>query len=218
MSLTHLIFDLDDTLYPPGNGLWDEIGERINRFMVERFGIDPAQVNAIRKQYYQTYGTSLRGLMIDYPHINPDDYLAYVHAVDLTKYIRPDPALDSMLAELPQPKAIFTNSDTAHASRVLNCLQVASRFEQIVDIHAMKFENKPRPGAYEALLNTLGVPGRQCLIIEDSVRNLRPAKQLGMTTLLVGNGLDPDPAVDDHASTILEAGAAILRLIAARET
>jgi putative hydrolase of the HAD superfamily len=206
VPITHLIFDLDDTLYPPGNGLWDEIGERINWFMVERFAVDPAQVNLIRQQYYQTHGTTLRGLMTDYPGMNPDDYLAYIHAVDLNKYIRPDPALGLMLAALPHPKVIFTNSDAAHTRRVLDCLKVSNHFDRIVDIRAMKFENKPRPGAYAALLDIVGVPADKCLLVEDSLRNLRPARELGMTTLLVGNGLGPDPAVDFHVSTVLDVG------------
>lgn len=212
MPITHLIFDLDDTLYPPGNGLWDEIGARINQFMIDRFGVDPARVDALRSQYYQTHGTTLRGLMSEHPGMSPDDYLAFVHAVDLTKYIRPDPALAAMLEGLPHPKAIFTNSDSAHSRRVLDCLELSGHFDRIVDIRAMKFENKPRPGAYEALLNAVGAPARQCLLIEDSLRNLRPAKELGMTTMLVGNGLDLDPAVDYRVKTILDAGPVVVQL------
>jgi putative hydrolase of the HAD superfamily len=206
VPITHLIFDLDDTLYPPGNGLWDEIGERINHFLIEHFAVDPGQVNVVRKQYYQTHGTTLRGLMMEHPGMDADDYLAYVHAVDVTKYIQPDPALDAMLAALSQVKVIFTNSDSAHSRRVLDCLHVARHFDHIVDIRAMKFENKPRPGAYQALLDLIGAPASQCLFVEDSLRNLRPAKALGMTTLLVGNGHDPDPAVDYQLSTILDVG------------
>jgi putative hydrolase of the HAD superfamily len=212
VPISHLVFDLDDTLYPPGNGLWDEIGERINRFMVERAGIDPAKVNDVRRQYYVTYGTSLRGLMTDFPNIDPHAYLAFVHDVDLSRYIAPNPALNSLLAALPQPKSIFTNSDANHTLRVLNCLGVARHFPLVVDIHAMKFENKPRPQAYEALLKTIGAPANECLIVEDSLRNLRPAKALGFTTLLVGNGHEPDPAVDHRVSTILEAGPLIQSL------
>ena len=213
MPITHLVFDLDDTLYPPGNGLWDELTERINRFMIERVGIDPARVNDLRRQYYQTYGTTLRGLMIDYPALSPDEFLEFVHAVDIGRYLDPDPALDSMLAALPQPKAIFTNSDTPHANRILNYLGIAHHFTHIVDIRAMSFLNKPDPHSYATLLATLAVPATQCLYVEDSLRNLRPAKALGMTTLFVSaNGHEPDPAIDYRVGTILETGAIIQRL------
>jgi putative hydrolase of the HAD superfamily len=212
VPITHLVFDLDDTLYPPGNGLWHDIGERINQFMIERAGIAPDQVDAVRGQYLQTHGTTLRGLMTDHP-INPDEYLAFVHDIDLSRYLAPDPALEAMLAALPQPKAIFTNSDVRHTSRVLNLLGVACHFQTIVDIRAVNFENKPRPKAYEALLDRLGVPATHCIYVEDSVRNLRPAKALGMTTILVGDGSGPDPAVDFRVGTILEAGPVIQKLV-----
>ncbi len=213
MPITYLVFDLDDTLYPSGNGLWAELTERINSFMIDRIGIDPARVNDLRRQYYQTYGTTLRGLMTDYPALNPDEFLAFVHAVEIDRYLGPAPALDSMLTALPQPKAIFTNSDTPHASRILDCLGIARHFTHIVDIRAMNFLNKPDPHSYATLLATLAVPAAQCLYAEDSLRNLRPAKALGMTTLLVsGNGLEPDPAIDYRVGTILESGAIIQRL------
>jgi len=212
VPISYLIFDLDDTLYPSGNGLWDEIGVRINRFMIERVGIDPSHVNDLRKRYFQTYGTTLRGLLAEYSGTDPDAYLAYVHDVDLSRYIAPNPALDSMLAALPQPKAILTNASTEHAHRVLTRLGVAHHFPIIVDIRAMNFENKPLPHAYDALLKRISAPAAECIIVEDSVRNLRPAKALGMTTLLVGNGHEPDPAIDYRVDTILDTGAVILRL------
>lgn len=212
MPITHLVFDLDDTLYPPGNGLWDEIGERINQFMIEHAGIAPGEVNAVRKHYFQTHGMTLRGLMTYYP-INPDEYLAFVHDIDLSRYLVPDPALEAMLAALPQPKAIFTNSDATHTQRILKVLGIAHHFPTVVDIRTMGFENKPRPQAYAALLNRLQVPATDCVYIEDSARNLRPAKALGMTTILVGDGAVLDPAVDFYINTILEAGMMLQKLV-----
>lgn len=207
-----MVFDLDDTLYPPGNGLWDEIGELINRFMIERVGIHPARVNDVRRQYYQTYGTSLRGLMMNYPGVSPDDYLAFVHDVDIRHYIKPNPALDEMLAALPGLKFIFTNADVNHAERVLASLGVARHFERIVDIRAMGFENKPLPQAYQALLRHINAQPAECILVEDSLRNLHPAKALGMTTILVGDGATSDPAVDFRVEAILEARAVIQQL------
>jgi len=213
VPITRLIFDLDDTLYPANNGLWDELGQRINNFMIERVGIPPERVNETRRHYFQTYGTTLRGLMTNFPAMNPDDFLAYVHDVDLTPYLSPNPTLDAMLAALPQPKAIFTNANADHAHRVLACLGIARHFSAIVDIHAMNFDNKPLPGAYEALLNRIDAPAAECVLVEDSARNLRPAHELGMTTVLVGNGLDPDPAIHYRADTILEVGPIIETVI-----
>lgn len=205
MPISYLVFDLDDTLYP-ANGLWEEIGRRIARFMTERLDISPAEVDDRRQKYFHEHGTTLRGLMADFPGVDADDYLAYVHNVDLARWIAPNPALDAMLTALPQPKAIFTNSDAAHTGRVLNCLGVARHFNTVVDIRAMGFENKPLPRAYEILLERIKTPANECVLIDDLVRNLLPAGELGMTTILMGNGLDPEPAIDYRVSTILETG------------
>jgi putative hydrolase of the HAD superfamily len=215
VPITHLIFDLDDTLYSPGNGLWDEIGLRIERYLIEHAGVDPLQVNDVRRHYYASYGTTLRGLMANYPHLSPDVYLQFVHDVDMTRYLNPSPELDTFLTSLTLPKVIFTNSDSNHALRVLNCLGVAHHFPTIVDIRAMGFANKPDPKAYEVLLNTIDAKAEGCLFIEDSLRNLRPAKALGFTTILLGNGHLPDPDVDHIAAHILDAAPIIRKLIAA---
>jgi FMN phosphatase YigB (HAD superfamily) len=41
-------------------------------------------------------------------------------------------------------------------------------------------------------LKILGASGGECILIEDSARNLRPGKALGMTTILI----DSDDCVD----------------------
>jgi putative hydrolase of the HAD superfamily len=76
----------------------------------------------------------------------------------------------------------------------------------------MGFENKPLPQAYQALLKCINAQPANCILIEDSVRNLRPAHALGMTTILVGDGSTPDPTVDFRVETILETGEVVRRL------
>lgn len=211
VPISYLVFDLDDTLYP-ANGLWEEIGKRIVRFMIERLDISPAEVDDRRQKYFLEYGTTLRGLRADFPGVDADDYLAYVHDVDLTRWIAPNPALDAMLAALPQSKAIFTNSDAAHAGRVLNCIGVAQHFNAVVDIRAMGFENKPLPRSYEILLERIETPANECVLIDDLLRNLLPARELGMTTILVGNGHAPHPAVDFSVHSVLQIAEVIAQL------
>jgi putative hydrolase of the HAD superfamily len=186
------LFDLDDTLYAAGCGLWDAIGGRIERFMVERLGLAPAGVPALRRQYYQHYGTTLNGLRHEH-QVDPHDYLAYVHDVPLAEFLQPSPALDQMLTRLPLRKAIFTNADAAHARRVVEHLGIARHFSAIVDIHTLEYTNKPELGAYRQALGLLGAEAGECVFVEDSPRNLLPAHSLGMLTVLVSAG--PVPAL-----------------------
>ena len=69
---------------------------------------------------------------------------------------------------------------------------IAHHFGPVFDAFFARNEGKPAPGVYRRLLDDLGVSGDVCLMVEDSARNLRPAKSLGMTTVLI----DPPPGVD----------------------
>jgi putative hydrolase of the HAD superfamily len=51
----------------------------------------------------------------------------------------------------------------------------------------------------------LAVQPQDCVLVEDNVTNLRPAKALGMTTVLVGSDSD-DPSVDHHLVRIEDIG------------
>jgi putative hydrolase of the HAD superfamily len=189
--LRYALFDLDDTLYPSSTGLWDAIGDRINRYMIERVGLDPAEVTERRHRYLDAFGTTLNGLRHDFG-IDPEDYLVFVHDLPLERYLQSDPALNAMLARLPLTKAVFTNSDVPHTRRVLERLGVARHFKQIIDIHALGFVNKPEPAAYARALELLSAKPAECVFVEDSRRNLLPARALGMLTVLVGNAPSSD--------------------------
>jgi putative hydrolase of the HAD superfamily len=199
----YFLCDLDETLYGPETGLWAALRERINAYMTDRLGIPPEAVPALRESYYLRYGTSLTGLQRDY-HVDARDYLAYVHDLPLADYLRPNPALNAMLARLPLQKIIFTNADGAHARRVLNQLGITQRFTRIIDIYALEFVNKPQPEACARALRLIGAEAGECLFADDSLRNLLPARELGMLTVLVGgNHTPPADNVDYHIPNIL---------------
>ena len=82
MTITTIFFDLDDTLYPSNSGLWQQIKDRIGLYMLEKLHIPAGQVQTLRRQYFEQYGTTLRGLQANYP-FEMLDYLAYVHDVPL---------------------------------------------------------------------------------------------------------------------------------------
>jgi putative hydrolase of the HAD superfamily len=191
-KFTTIFFDLDDTLYDKDNGLWQAIRLRMGTYMEKLLGMPPEEIASLRRIYYEKYGTTLRGLQIHH-QVNTDDYLAYVHDLVLEKYLTPDPVLVQMLKSLPLRKYIFTNADSAHALRVLKVLGINGCFEGILDVRALDFYCKPEPEAYQRALKLARVcdPG-QCLYLDDSSRNLSVARQMGFTTILVGeNETDP---------------------------
>lgn len=203
-----LLFDLDNTLYPPERELFNLIDVRINRFMTEQVGIPAGAVDALRREYWAAYGVTLQGL-IRHHGVDPEDYLHYVHDVDVTVRLTPDPELRAMLARLPQRKAVFTNGSSCHAGRVLAALGIADQFDAVYDIRVAGYLPKPYPDPYQAVLADLAVAPECCTMIEDSRDNLRTAKSLGMTTVLVGAGATP-AYVDLHLPDVRALAAALL--------
>ena len=191
-----LIFDLDNTLYPAEKQLFGLIDVRINRYMTEIVGIPAPDVDALRRQYWKLYGVTLQGL-IRHHGVDPEDYLLYVHDVDVRSRLTPDPVLREALSNLPHRKAVFTNGSSCHANRVLSALGIADIFEEVYDIRVAAYLPKPWPEPYHAVLEKLGTTPDRCIMIEDSRDNLETAKKLGMGTILVGTGQTPD-FVDVH--------------------
>lgn len=198
-----LFLDLDETLYPSSNGLWEAIGARINEFMMDKLDITIDKVSKLRNEYFHRYGTTLNGLRTHF-QIDPYDYLTYVHDVPINDFIQPDPGLREMLAGLPQKRIVFTNASIDHANRVLERLGVINQIDQIIDIIALNFENKPKNNAYVQALTFAGERDpKTCVLVDDRIRNLLPGGLMGMTTVLVGEK-QSNPDIDFIISSISE--------------
>ncbi|HOP39788.1 MAG TPA: pyrimidine 5'-nucleotidase [Geobacteraceae bacterium] len=200
--MDYILFDLDNTLYTTEWELFTLIDQRINRYMNEVVGIPQAEVDTLRRSYWHRYGVTMRGLMRHHG-VDPEDYLSYVHDIDVSSKLHPDPVLREALATIPLRRAIFTNSSRDHSERVLNALGLSGLFEEIFDIRIANYLPKPSPEPYYAVLDRIGIPASRCIMVEDSPENLRTAKKLGMGTILVGERHCTDCA-DSHVATARE--------------
>ena len=180
-----LFIDLDGTVYDKHNGMWEDMSARIDHFMRTEIGIKDEDVLKTRDEYYTRYGSTLRGLQIHH-NIDSLKYLAYVHDLDLSKYIKPEPELRPILQSIPHKKWIFTNSDRNHADRVLKLLGIEDLFEGIFDVWAMQYIPKPEPWTYMNARAMAGnpQPGR-CVFVDDTMKNLLPAGKMGWHTVWI---------------------------------
>jgi putative hydrolase of the HAD superfamily len=195
MGRTFLLLDVDNTLYAPSCGVIPRVDALINRYLVERVGMDVTDVDRRRRELWSEYGTTLHGLM--YRHgIDPDDYLRFVHDIELGDVLAPDAALGAMLARIPLLKVAVTNGSATHARGVLECLGVRELFFRIFALERLSYVPKPYVQAYHTVLTDLHALGRDCIFVEDRAANLRAARQLGMRTVYVADG---DPAGSDEA-------------------
>jgi putative hydrolase of the HAD superfamily len=182
------IFDLDNTLYPASCRLFDQIHARMTHFIADRLDLTLEVALTVQRAYFRKHGTTLRGLMT-VNRIDPDDFLAFVHEVDLSCVPR-DAVLVEALAALPGRKIVHTNGSQRHAERLLDHLGIAASFSGIVDIAIAGYEPKPGLAGYHTLLQRHQVNPGTALMVEDMAKNLAPAAALGMTTAWVRSSVD----------------------------
>ena len=201
--IRYILFDLDDTLYPRHAGVMDQIRDRMLVYLRSWLNLSPDEADALRRHYFQTYGTTMRGLQINY-QIDTEEYLSYVHDIPLHNYLAANGRLDAVLASIPQAKVVFTNSSREHATRVLDLLGIRHHFQRIIDVRDVGYESKPQPSAYQLACNLLDALPEECLMVDDNTRNLSPAKALGMMTVLVLDGSGPPPdGADESADHVI---------------
>jgi len=204
MPISSVLFDLDNTIYPASSGLMTGVDVRIGEYVQRLLGLDREQARAIQKRYYAEYGTTLSGLQLHHA-VDADDYLSYVHDLAPETFLQADAELDRLLDDLPAAKAIFTNAPGDYARRVLRALGIERHFPQIFDIRFASFRPKPDPAVYQLVLDMLGARGPNTILIEDTPKNLAPARALGMTTILVGEPRSPNGTIDYVVPDVLDA-------------
>ncbi|CAL5084257.1 unnamed protein product [Urochloa decumbens] len=127
-----LLFDMDDTLYPLSLGINLACRKNIEDYMLNKLQIEESQVPKMCLDLYREYGTTMAGLKVLGYDFDYDDFHACVHGPLPYEKLKPDPVLRQLLLSLPQRKIIFTNSDKAHAAKVLEKLGLEDCFEGII--------------------------------------------------------------------------------------
>ena len=187
-DLTHIdtwLFDLDNTLYPVESEVMTLVAGRMTDFMEKITGLPREEARAIQKRYYEGHGTTLAGLMANDHGVDPEEFLTHVHDVSLDA-LSPIPALIAGLERLPGRRLVFTNGSAEHAVRVLERMEMAHLFEDIFHIAAADYIPKPARATFEKMMAAHDVAPVGAVFFEDSEKNLAPAAELGMTTVLVG--------------------------------
>ena len=177
------IFDLDDTLYPHEENIFVQVKQNITEFISKDLNLNLRDADIERKRLYSSYGTSLRGLMTE-RNVNPKHFLEFVHDIDLT-VVKENPGLNQALKNLRGHKIIFTNGSFKHAEKVLERLGIKGNFSNIHSIETSNYIPKPSVEAYYSLIRKENIMTKKSIMFEDTAWNLKTAKDLGMTTVLI---------------------------------
>lgn len=262
-GVTHLVFDIDDTLYPSTNGFTKHRNYDVAcEYMVSNLGFKSlADARAFRDREFEKYHATVKLLKVasDEGRLPPneDGSARKFHEADLAehwvkcchfeKYIEKnevssmssvatatsplrslllscrlcfalatqklEEALDMLSKNQGLKLVVFTNAPRAYGIRVLEHLRVAHFFdpENIFGVDDLMPLCKPQPAAFEAVLSSVGCESAQkAVMFEDSMKNIRAAKSVGMKTVLVNPkhgshdvGDAPDEA-DDAVDITLE--------------
>lgn len=188
------LFDLDNTLHDASHAIFPAIHLNMNRFIgqtLEAAGLpaDAAAIEAARQGYWRRYGATLLG-MVKHHQVRAEDFLREAHHFDdLAAMIRSERGLAALLKQLPGRKILLTNAPYRYSREVVRHLKLHRHFSQHIAIESMQVHRRLQPKPSKALLRRLlkkeRVKASRCVLVEDTLVNLRAAKAVGMGTVLI---------------------------------
>ncbi len=171
------VFDLDHTLYRVDYATHAAMSERICLYLQRTLELPRDRALVLQKRYLELYGSTFAGLLRHHA-IDRDAYHAFVNDLDLLD-LKEAPELYAAIAGLKGRRIIFTNNCGHYAAQVLERIGIADLFDEIIDARILGETPKPNPGAYRHITSSPDVTA----FFDDSLRNLKPAYELGMTTI-----------------------------------
>jgi putative hydrolase of the HAD superfamily len=205
------IFDLDNTLHDAQPHIFPSMHDQINLYLMKRFDLDEAGANAMRRGFWQRYGTTMNGLMRHHG-TDPREFLAATHQFpELADMVVHEAAVRHALARLPGRKLIFSNAPRRYVTDVIRALGVARFFDAVYTIESTRYRGKPALAGFRMLLRRHNLDPRRCALVDDMLENLRTAKRLGMATVWVSREKRTVPYVDLRVSSVTQLPALVFR-------
>jgi putative hydrolase of the HAD superfamily len=188
------LFDLDNTLHDASHAIFPAISANMNLYIarvLQGVGGAPtqAEIDAARTGYWRRYGATLLG-MIRHHQVDAAHFLHETHdlgpATSLGQMMKYERGLGRLLRRLPGRKILLTNAPRIYSRAVLRHLKLQRHFVHHIAIEDMRVHRQLRPKPSKLMLRRLlrkhGLAARRCILVEDTLANLRPAHQLGMRT------------------------------------
>ena len=184
-SIKYWIFDLDNTLYSGKTRVFEQVSKKMTQYVSNKLNINLDEAKKIQIDYFHKYNTTLNG-MIKNHKIDANEFLDFVHDIDID-FLKKDLKLNEELKKLDGKKIIFTNGPKKHALNVTRKIGIDRHFNDIFDIIDSNFVPKPEIEPYKKIVEKHKIDPNLCVFVEDIARNLRPAYEMGMTTVWIEN-------------------------------
>lgn len=198
------LFDLDNTLHDATPQIFPHINRSMREYIERHLGVSQHEATRIRQEYWVRYGATLLGLMRHHT-TDPHQFLWETHQFpDLKRMLRFHPPILHTLPRLPGRKIIFSNAPRHYTEAILELTGMEHHFDAVYTIESLKFQPKPAPAGFRALLHAERLSPQRCIMVEDTLANLIPAKKLGMKTVWVSAGSRQSPFVDVKVRSVTE--------------
>jgi len=209
-GVQHIFFDCDDSLYRNNWATASKLNAKFGAYCSNNFGLPESKMMDL----YKTHGTTLCGLIKEgfIADEKVPAFLDEVHDIPLDEDIQPDPELRSLLLKIPHRRWVFTAATREHAVRCLRRMGIEDCFEGIIACSTKEvfdkagYVSKHDARCFEFAMDAAGVPRHEagkCMLLDDSASNLKTAKAMGWSTVLVGlrgkNGAEVDQQNADWA-------------------
>ena len=198
------LFDLDNTLHDAGQHIFPQIGRSMMAYICRYLDVDEAEATRLRQMYWSRYGATLLGL-VRHHGVDPHHFLHHTHQFpDLAAIVVAERRLAAMLRRLPGRKIVFSNAPLAYIESVLAITGIRRCFDAVYSVERLRFQPKPAVTGFRHLLCKERLQAASCIMVEDTLVNLKTAKRLGMKTVWVSAGMRRPPCVDVKLSSVLD--------------
>ncbi len=205
------IFDLDNTLHDARPHIFPSMHLQMNQYLRRRFGLDEEGANAMRRFFWERYGTTLRGLVRHHGE-DPKKFINATHQFpELAPMVVGDPRLGHALARLQGKRLIFSNAPRHYVEAVVRALGVGRYFDAVYTIESTRYRPKPAFQGFRTLLRAHNLDAHRCALIDDMPENLRAAKRLGMSTVWVSGERRRMPFADMRVNSVTQLPGLVFR-------
>jgi putative hydrolase of the HAD superfamily len=203
LSLTW-IFDLDNTLHNASHGIFPRINLLMTEYIMRHLGMSEAAALALRTSYYNRYGATLRGMQRHHD-VDPDHFLHETHQPEqLLPLLKWDRQVGDVLNQLPGKKIMLSNGPQAYVEQIVRRMAIVHHFVALYGVERVAYLPKPNPRPFLTVCAREGVLPSACIMVEDSLDNLRTAKALGMRTVWLSSEVRRPRFVDVRIRSIRE--------------
>lgn len=173
---------MDGVLYPAANGYLDNVRQNQRNYLIEKHGLSEEEARRVRKEAFAKHNQTLKGLRSLGYEVDHDEFTEFVRR-GMYEYLSRDERVNETLERLKATVSskkngkmvLMTNTAERQARKCLDALSIDERlFED--GIYGSEFMGdvaKPMPEAFQVVCDDIGVSPEECIMFEDSFKNLK---------------------------------------------